>query len=211
MKFFKSVWFRCVATLLLIMLASGVAISVLSDVLYVSPDERTMRAIKKIYGSEVSYQTVFDVDSDKNDDYLLDSEKSLIFYGNEGRINKIYIVGDTSSSSYDLLFQSVGYQGYKGGSITVWVKVKVSTTYDIDKVVLAGYEKQTLMSKLGDSFYNGFKLNDIKGAYDNGNFFTANAGSQLSNPIAGATYSVNAGVNAVNCVIKYVGQGGITR
>ena len=104
-KLLKSVWFRCITTLLVIILFSGVSISILSDVLYVSPQERTDRGIVKVYGSLVKYDTVFDIDNEKfNDDTLTEEQKSLIIY-QTGRINKIYTVGDTSSHSYEYLFQ----------------------------------------------------------------------------------------------------------
>ena len=210
MKFYKTTWFKCVAVLLSILLVSGALIAILSDLLFVSPEMRTNRAIKKIYGEEMTYSVVFDADGEKNDSYLLDSEKPLIIY-DEGRINKIYIIGDSSQSEYDLLFQSVGYQGYKGGSVTVWTLVKVSLTYNIDKVVLEGYEKQTLMSKFSKEYFLGFKLDDITDAYQKGELFTTATDGVNSKAVTGATYSATACVNAVNCVIKYVAQGGIQR
>lgn len=211
MKFFKSTWFKCITVLLAILLISGALIAILSDLLYVSPDMRTMRAVKKIYGQDMSYAVVFDIDNqEKGDSTLTTEEKPLIIY-DEGRINKIYIIGDKTSGNYDLLFQSVGYQGYKGGTITVWTLVKVSSTYDIDKVVLEGYEKQTLMSKLDNAFYSKFALTDITDAYQKGELFTTDSSKNNSNAVSGATYSANACINAVNCVIKYVAQGGISR
>ena len=211
MKFFKSTWFKCITVLLAILLVSGALIAILSDLLYVSPDMRTMRAVKKIYGQEMEYSIVFDIDNqEKGDQTLSYEEKALIIY-DEGRINKVYIIGDKSSGNYDLLFQSVGYQGYKGGTITVWTLVKVSSTFDIEKVVLEGYDKQTLMSKLDNSFYSKFALTDITDAYQKGELFTTNSGATNTNAVSGATYSANACVNAVNCVIKYVAQGGINR
>ena len=61
------------------------------------------------------------------------------------------------------------------------------------------------MSKLNSAFYNRF-LVDVTNAYNDGNLFTTASGKgQFSNPVSGATYSANAGNNAVNCVVAYVG------
>ena len=62
-KFFSSIWFKCIATLLLIVLVSGGSISVLNNLLYVSPEERTGRAVKKIYG-EVQAYNVLDINEE---------------------------------------------------------------------------------------------------------------------------------------------------
>lgn len=208
-KLLKSVWFRCITTLLVIILFSGVSISILSDVLYVSPQERTDRGIVKVYGSLVKYDTVFDIDNEKfNDDTLTEEQKSLIIY-QTGRINKIYTVGDTLSNSYEYLFQSIGYNGFKNGTVTVWVKVLyTSGTYSITQVLLESNKNQSLINNLGGDYYSNFELKDVTLSWKNGEFFTANKSDKNSinyNPVSGATYSANAGNNAVNCVINYIG------
>ena len=185
-KIFKSVWFRCIAVLLALTVILGGTIAVLNFLWAVSPEERTARAIKKIYGTEMEYQTI--------------TEQELI-YQDVGQINKIYSVGT------DLLFQAQGYNGYKGGTITLWIKVveKDNGNKTIDKIVLENYEKQTLMSKLDGTFYSGFFV-DITEAYNNGQLFSpTDNGNNLTNPITGATKSANAACNAINAVIKYVG------
>jgi hypothetical protein len=60
---------------------SGCSISILSDVLYVSPEERTGRAVKKIYGEIENYETIYDVEND-----------SLSLKYDFGYIDKIYEV-----------------------------------------------------------------------------------------------------------------------
>ncbi len=206
-KFFKSTWFKCVTVLLAIAVVLGGTLAVLNDLLYVSPEERTDRAIKKIYGVIPEYNVELDIDSKVDGvnnnaiGYNLDSDDEY-----EGYINKIYTIGDLAGE-HDTLFQAVGYEGYKGGSITVWVKVKhtVDREYKIEQVLLQSYDKQTLMSKLDGSYYNRF-LVDVTDAYKNGENFTTNSGSgKFTNPVSGATYSATAGNNAVNCVIAYVG------
>ena len=81
--------------------------------------------------------------------------------------------------------------------------------YSIEQVLLESFDKQTLMSKLGADYYSKFKLTDVTSAYEKGEYFSTSGSSKNSNPVSGATYSANAGNNAVNCVIKYLGENGL--
>ena len=191
-KFFNSVWVKCISCLLLIIMISGGLLSVISDLLYVSPEERTGRAIKKIYGEEMPYTEIYNEEKDP-----------LIKY-DCGVINTIYEI--SGEKSY-VLFKTTGNAGYKNGTISLWVNVLVEDgKYSIDKVILNEFDKQTLMSRLTTEFYDNYKLSDVKDAYLNGKLFTPELGhGEYSNPITGATYSANAANNAVNCVINYLG------
>lgn len=202
MSFFKSIWFKCISCLLAIALISGGLLTILSNLLYVSPEERTSRAMAKIYGApvEVSAENIIlDIDSD-------DLSKSSPISSNYGKLQKIYKV-NVNGESFDMVFQAQGNNGYKGGTITLWVKVVFENNLPvkIDKVILQSSDKQTLMSKIGGDFYNKFTLDDITEDYKNGKMFTANSKdtANILNPVSGATYSANAGNNAVNCVIEY--------
>ena len=206
-KFFKSTWFRCIFTLLAIAVIASGLLAILNDILFISPEERTARAIKKIYGYEVSnYEVLLDVDSTEDgvDKTPIENENGF------GTIDKIYLVGNTTDENYEILFRASGNKGYKGGTITLWVKVDVTndlaaispvSTQKITKVVMDSYDKQTLMSKLGSPFYDKF-LVDVTDNYDN--LFAADGSQELTNPITGATKSANAACNAVNCVIEYL-------
>ena len=196
MSFFKTAWFKCIACLLSIAVISGALLAVLNDALAVSPEMRTMRAIKKIYGEEKEYSVVLDIDSKD------DTKNTAIVYDGVGSVNKIYEIDNG-----DILFQTTGYEGYKNGTITLWIRTaKTGNDYSIEKVILEKYEKQTLMSKLTGDFYNGFKLIDATAAYNDGSLFTArDKTAENYNPVSGATYSANAACNAVNCVIRYLG------
>lgn len=191
-KIFKNVWFRCIFTLLIIAVISGGLLSVLNDVLYVSSEERTERAIAKIYGEKVTV-----------DEIVLDAsaDEDKITY-DFGSINKIYKIGN------DVLFQSTGFNGYKNGTVTLWIKVTESNgIYSLNKIVLEDYTKQTLMSKFGADYYDGFVLTDVTAAYKNGEgLFSTSTENENHNPNTGATYSATAHCNAVNCVIKYLGE-----
>ncbi len=185
--FFKNVWFRCISVLLLIALVSGGLLAVLNDVLYVSDEERTGRAIKKIYGEQTEYSVVLDADKNADD---------AVVYEKYGKIEKYFNVGS------DMLFKVTGMKGYKDGTVTLWVKVADKNGKKvIDKVILESFEKQTLMSKLDGTFYDRFLVDVTDGYFTS----SVNAGSgEISNPVTGATKSATAAVNAVNCVIKYV-------
>ena len=191
---FSAVWFKCISVLLIIALISGGLLAALNDILFVSAEERTMRAIKKIYGEEKEYSVIRDSDAD--DQPLPCAEF--------GTVNKVYLIGDENSENYDLLFNVTGAGGYKNGTVTLWVRVNYDEDeYQILKTVLGGFTKQTLMSKLGATFYDGF------GGKIDEELFTAKADEVgRKNIVSGATYSANAAVNAVNCVIYYLGGEG---
>lgn len=183
-KFFSSLWFKCITVLLVISVVLGGLLAVANDVFYVSPEERTSRAIKKIYGEDKQYEVIIDVDTLEN----------AYDYGEIGTVNKLFVVGDKTSDSFDYLFQTTGKQGYKGGSITVWVQVTVTKgNFVINKVVQESYEKQTLMSKITQGWYDNF----------NGSIDDKDGFDTTINPVSGATYSAQAGCNAINCVIHY--------
>lgn len=191
-KITKNVWFRCIFTLLIIAVISGGLLSVLNDVLYVSSEERMERAIAKIYGEKVTVdEVVLDAASD---------DKKITY--DFGTINKIYKIDS------DLLFQTTGFKGYKNGTVTLWVKAtEESGIYSINKVVLENYTKQTLMSKFGGEYYERFKLDDVTAAYKNGEgMFSSGTDAENKNPNTGATYTATAHCNAVNCVLKYLGE-----
>ena len=194
-KFLKSDWFKCITVLLVLSVVMGGLLAFLSDLLFVTPAERSLRAIKKIYGEIQLYNTVLDGDVDGTINYDF------------GFIDKIYEVQVNENESY-LLFKSTGKEGYKGGSISLWISVAedVNGTLSIKKVILDGYEKQTLMSKLTSSFYGNYNLTDVTEAYEKGELFSTNESAVNFNPITGATKSANAANNAVNCVIKYLGE-----
>ena len=188
---FKNVWFKCITALLLIAAVSGGLLSVLNDVLFVSAEERTDRAIIKIYGELKQYDVEYDA---------AEGGAETIDYG-YGRIDKVFTVDNGA----DYLFKTTGYRGYKEGTITLWVRVSVNGgVYSIEKVVLESYEKQTLMSKLGGEYYGKFNITDVTDAYRSGKLFSATEEDKNYNAVSGATYSATAGNNAVNCVLKYL-------
>ncbi|MBQ0099210.1 MAG: FMN-binding protein [Firmicutes bacterium] len=169
-----------IIVLLSIALICSGLLAILNNVLFVSAEERTSRAIKKIYGEEKEYE-------------IITEEQIEYTYGT---INVVYKI-ENADSSYDLLIKSTGNEGYKNGTITLWVQVNIDNeTAKIEKTILEGYEKQTLMSKLTGSYYNSFEF--LKDDF----YSTDNSGRK--NVVSGATKSSNACCNAINCVIEYV-------
>ena len=203
MNFFKSVWFKCACCLLSIFLIAGGSLAILSNLLYVSPEERTTSALDKIYDFEITLSAndfILDVDGE-------DEIKKKEFSTPYGKISKILKVDkDKEDNSYDLVFQATGNNGYKGGTITLWITVNYQNDLPtkIDKVILESNTKQTLMSKLTGEFYDNFT--DLSEDYKNGKIFTPDSDDKenIKNVVSGATMSANAGCNAVNAVIFYV-------
>lgn len=189
-KFFKSDWFKCVAFLLILSVVLCGTLAILNDVLFVDSTERTARALNKIYDREVDFTTSLDID---NGDTAITNEY--------GQIEKIYQVEN------DLVFKSVGFNGYKNGTITLWVKVindKGQTK--IDKVIQDSFTKQTLMSKFTSEYYDNFLI-DVTAAFNNGTyiFSSKEENKAIQNAMSGATYSATAACNAINSVIVYLG------
>ena len=57
-QFFKSTAFKCIVTLLCVLLISGIFLTIMNALLEVTPEEKRDRAISKIYGTTVSVEDV---------------------------------------------------------------------------------------------------------------------------------------------------------
>lgn len=197
---------KSVSVLLIIAVVLSAILTILNFVLYVSPEERTMRAIKKIYGEEKEYTVILDA----NEDPSLAWSDPYEF----GTISIIYKV-DGENGEFDYLFKSTGSKGYKGGSITCWVQVKVSSSdKKIEKIIVESFDKQTLMSKVTSDFWGNMYI-DVTDYYQNGKWFYSNPNdtgftddykNATLNPISNATKSATAGANAVNSVIACMNE-----
>jgi len=184
--FFKSTAFKCIIVLLAIALISGGLLSILNDVLYISEDEKLARVISKLYGGESVEYTVNDIPDD------LDVSEY-------GTVNKAYTLSDGN-----LIINSTGINGYKGGTVTVWcVAVVTNGEFEgLKSVAIDEYTKQTLMSQFSDSFTVVYSSNSqlIKEGY----LFSVEEGSEtIKNVNSGATMSSRAINNAVNAAIIY--------
>ena len=189
-EFFKSKTFRCIIVLMCIALVAGALLSIMNDLLFVSEEERVARTVKSIYGTEIGYDTVYDVNEElakPADEQVFYRYKGVDRKQNEvelgGHIDNVYRLADGN-----YLIKATGFQGYKQGSVSVWC---VATFADghfvgVDNVSVAEYEKQTLMSKFTKSVMSEYTgrdpFNRIEG---------------------GASYSSDALNNALNAVLAY--------
>ncbi|MFA6867027.1 MAG: hypothetical protein WCR54_05875 [Clostridia bacterium] len=184
--FLKSKAFKSVMVLMCIALVAGGLLAILSDVLYVSDQERIERAINTIYGEEISFEELELSDSDKTNEY--------------GSIDNVYLLEDEN-----YLIKATGLHGYKDGTVTVWIVAEYDKAefLGLKKVVVASYEKQTLMSSFTNDFYKTFydsKEDVIGGKY----FAVTESENNIQNITGGASKSSNAINNAVDSGLYYV-------
>lgn len=219
-NFFKTNAFKCILVLMCIMLFSGGLLSILNDVLAVSSEERLSRAIVKVYGKKVDVKLI--AATDENGETLKDADGNdipLTFECNYGTVNTIYFFEDEGESF--LLYNATGNKGYKDGTITLWLLIALDqgdysqksieeingNAAGIQKVVLDGYQKQTLMSKLGGRFYSAYSELDIEDIRS-GKLISVDSKADpmqyFVNVETGATKSCNAANNAVNTVLLFV-------
>ena len=101
---FKSTPFFAVLVLVIIALVSGVILSVLSDVLYVSPEEKTARDLAKVYS-----ESEFDL-TDPNQPQI---DASAVMAG--GTVHYIYQAVDGA-----VVIKASGIKGWKGATEIVF-------------------------------------------------------------------------------------------
>ena len=174
--FFKSNVFKCLVTLLCVLLVSGVFLTIMNGLLAVSDQERLDRAINKIYGKSVAY-----------------TEVDVADYNDSATIEAAYRIKDDGN----YLVKSTGKGGFDNGTVTCWVVVNVKggAIKGIDKVVIDSNKAQSYIANINDNFLSGFYRD-----YENGYIFNANEGFIKT----GATRSATAICNAVNGAIDYV-------
>ncbi len=206
-QFFKSVSFKCIVSLLCILLVCGVFLTVAYGFLEVTDGERLQRAISKIYDSGLTI-TIYG----KNDGVIDSSEtdpKGLIdepvTYG-DAEIQQAYKITFAENSEINYLVLSKGTGGYSGGSVTCYVAVKVDSTgvTGIGNVSIDSNVGQSFIGKITDSFLSSFSE-----GYTDGIIYEPREkeskddinGGYLS---SGATKSSTAIDNAVNGAISYV-------
>lgn len=189
-QFFKSDVFRCITVLLTILVIAGGLLAIFNDVLYVSAEERVNRAVVKVYGKKVE---AIDV-----------TEESLKDFSYEkGTIENVYEFNDDGNDYR--LFKSTGNEGYKGGTVTLWILVPYANgkAESIRKVILGGSDKQTLMSKLTGKFYGAYAELPVE-ELKKGKLVTVKSDNEFTNVVSGATMSSRAANNAFNTVLFYL-------
>ncbi|HKL73442.1 MAG TPA: FMN-binding protein [Clostridia bacterium] len=185
-KFLKSKSFKSIVVLLVIALLCGGLLAILNDVLFISEEEKTQRAIKEIYGSDMQYSVVELSESEKNNSY--------------GEIVAVYAFVDGN-----YLIKATGINGYQSGTITAWLVVDFGNGEfnGINSVSVASNEKQSLISNFGKDFTQVYCNNDE--GVKQGKYFAITEGEdELANVLSGATKSSNAYNNAVNAALYYI-------
>lgn len=134
-KFFKSTAFKCIITLLAILLICGVFLTIADGFLHVSEEEKFNRIVKKIYGKEVDCEEVDISDAKTAFDY--------------STVTKAYLVKNDGN----YLIQAEGKEGF-GGTVTCWVVVKVGKGDDGTTETVIGVEKVAIDKASGESYIN---------------------------------------------------------
>ena len=176
-QFFKSTAFKCIATLLCVLLVCGIFLTIMHGLLEVTAEEKLSRAISKIYGKDVTTE----VSEIKNKELDL------------ATIEEAYCV---TSEGGNYLVKSTGKGGF-AGTVTCWVVVEIdgNSISGIGKVTVDSYVGETQMAEIKQSFLDSFGEN-----YKDGIYYTTDDGFK----VASSTRSSNAICNAVNGAIQYV-------
>ena len=104
-EFFKGNVFKCIIALLCVLLVSGIFLTIMNSLLYVTDEERFERAINKIYGKSVKTESVTVAD-----------------YNSNATINEAYKIKDDGN----YLVKSTGKGGFENGTVTCWVVIIIS-------------------------------------------------------------------------------------
>lgn len=200
--FFKSNAFKCIVTLLCVLLVSGVLLTIAYGFMEVSDGERLQRAVNKVYTA--SAPVVHGLDENGEDKIIDSKEKNPRGYISESvtvenavilSVYKIEVGDDIH-----FLVQSRGKGGYSGGTVTCWVAVNV----DLDKKEILNIAKVQIGENSGQSFIGKITqkmLDKFTQSLPEDGFSTKGDDATVS---SGATFSSNAICNSVNGALKWV-------
>ena len=175
--FFKSNIFKCLATLLCVLLISGIFLTIMNALLAVTPEEKFQRAISKIYGKNVATTAVAVAD-----------------YNSNATIEEAYRVEDGN-----YLVKSTGKGGYENGTVTCWVVIEFNNgaVCGIGKVVIDSNKNQSYIDRVTDKALNQF--GELYNSEINEKGFTEN---MITNATVKGTKT--AICNAVNGALDFV-------
>ncbi|MCH5147982.1 MAG: hypothetical protein J1G05_01295 [Clostridiales bacterium] len=208
--FFKSNAFKCIVTLLCVLLVSGVLLTIAYGFMEVSDGERLQRAVKKVYTA--SSPIVHGVDENGKDKIIDADEKdpkglTQSVTSGKATILSAYIIKFEGSDEVNYLVQSRGKEGYSGGTVTCWVAINVDfesrTVLNIAKVQIGENTNQSFIGKITEKMLNDFTKN-----LPEDGFTTKGDDATIS---SGATFSSNAICNAVNGAVEWVKKDILTR
>lgn len=147
-QFFKSTTFKCLITLLCVLLVSGIFLTIMNSLLKVTDQEKFDRAINKIYGKPVKTEAV-----------LVEN------FNDNATIEEAYLVKDDGN----YLIKATGKGGYDNGTVTCWVVVSIKNGS------VSGIEKVVIDSNVGQSYIDrvGAKaLDQFSEFYEDGIIYT---------------------------------------
>ena len=174
-QFFKSTTFKCLITLLCVLLVSGIFLTVMNSLLKVTDEEKFNRAINKIYGQSVKTEVVNNIEQ----------------YNDNATIEEAYLVKDDGN----YLIKATGKGGYDNGTVTCWVVVAIKngSVSGINKVVIDSNVGQSYIDRVGAK-----ALDQFTEFYEDGIIYTPAL-------ITGATVmgTKNAICNAVNAALDF--------
>ena len=197
--FFKSNAFKCIMTLLCVLLVSGVLLTIAYGFMEVSNGERLQRAVKKVYtnASPIVYGADGEIKADEKDPKGLIPES--VTCGN-AVILSAYKIEFKGNDDIHILVQSRGKGGYSGGTVTCWVAIKVDLenkkVEKIEKVQIGENTNQSFIGKITDKM-----LEDFTKRLPEDGFTSKGDGATVS---TGATFSSNAICNSVNGAVDWV-------
>lgn len=197
--FFKSTSFKCIITLLCILLISGLFLTVAYGFLEVTEGEKLQRAIGKIYDGQTpeihGKDDVVITATDKQPKGLLENPLAV----DSATVKQAYKI--VLGSDTDYLILSEGGDGYGGGTVTCWVAVTVNLSASkiagIRKVSISENSGQSFIGKITDGFLNSFSEK-----YSDEIYFSTGDGFLSS----GATKSSNAICNSVNGATAFINR-----
>ncbi len=200
--FFRSNSFKCIVVLLAIALVCGAVLAFCNDLFYVSSEEMFARSMVKIYDGDASKL----VDKITSDDDI----RTYTFYN----CSAVVVDAQVSPDGKTWLVQSRGDKcGYQGGSVTLWVSMKVENgaLAGINKVIVDGYDSsQTLIGQINEAFLATYASDDYKdivtggGHFNNVRMSKDEVTSENEVVVSGATWTSKAVNAAVNGAMDYV-------
>ncbi len=202
-QFFRSTAFKCVITLLAILLICGVFLTVMYGFLEVSKGEKLQRAVSKVYGKTTV--TVYGLDSEgKEVEINAENTDPKSFMSKQAELESstvidMYKITFDDKEGFDYLLQVTGKGGYGGGTVTCWVSVKMNA----DGTQIAGIGNVTVGANVGQSFIGKIQSSMLSGygeKYGDGIVYSTEDGFVST----GASSSSTAINNAVNGAMQFV-------
>lgn len=174
-QFFKGTVFKCIVTLLCVLLVSGVFLTVMNGLLEVTSEERFQRALAKIYGQTVTATPV-----------------PVANHNSNATIEEAYHIKEDGN----YLVKSTGKGGYENGTVTCWVVVEYSggAVTGVGKVVIDSNKAQSYIDRVTEKALNQFsELYEDEIVY--------NAGMITNATVSGTKTAI---CNAVNGALDFV-------